>query len=163
MFSTVAAPGTVIFREASTFGRNAAKSFQMPYISVRKPKKGQPTMMIAMPKKYPVVPFHFSFRKKNLKAFRIFNIPAISSSSYVLIQYAEFKFFQCLHDTPCIILKPALKGPRSRASPNRKATLPRASSVRSKSKKIPKVTHNTPMPQRPIPIFLLSSSIDPGV
>eukprot|EP00438_Fugacium_kawagutii_P019135 Skav231206 [mRNA] locus=scaffold2432:111190:111792:- [translate_table: standard] len=122
MLSTVAAPGTVIFNEASTFGKKAAKSFQIPYISVRNPKNGQPKMMIAMPRKYPVVPFHFSFRKKNLKA---------------------------------------LKGPRSRASPKRKATLPSASSVRSKSKKMPKVTHSTPMPQRPIPIFLLSSSIDP--
>jgi len=81
MLSTVAAPGTVIFKEASTFGKKAAKSFQMPYISVRKPKNGQPTMMIAMPKKYPVVPFHFSFRKKNLKAFRVFKISAINSSS----------------------------------------------------------------------------------
>lgn len=84
MLSTVAAPGTVIFKEASTFGKKAAKSFQMPYISVRKPKNGQPTMMIAMPKKYPVVPFHFSFRKKNLKAFRVFKIPAINSSSSFL-------------------------------------------------------------------------------
>ena len=87
MLSTVAAPGTVIFKEASTFGKNAAKSFQMPYISVRKPKKGQPTIMIAMPAKYPVVPFHFSFRKKNLKAFRVFKNPGnILCSSFFSIR-----------------------------------------------------------------------------
>ncbi len=51
MLSTVAAPGTVIFNEASTLGKNAAKSFQIPYISVRNPTKGHPTMMMAMPRK----------------------------------------------------------------------------------------------------------------
>mmetsp|Transcript_800 Transcript_800/g.2257 ORF Transcript_800/g.2257 Transcript_800/m.2257 type:complete len:211 (+) Transcript_800:2-634(+) len=69
MLKTMLAPGTVYCSDEMRFGRKAAKSFQTPYISIRKPQKGQPMMITAMPVKNEVVPFHFSLRKKNLKTF----------------------------------------------------------------------------------------------